>query len=236
MGDSNIFMLLWQATFVVKCVLALLVIMSIVSWSLMFQKWFHLSSARTKAAKGLADFQAAKDLREAVQALGSDTTSPVYSVAQEGVAEYNRLRELGSNADILADNVRRALRQGVSMQTSQMGASLSFLATCANAAPFIGLFGTVWGIMHSFHSIGQMKTATLAAVAPGISEALVATAIGLGVAIPATMGYNLFLGMLNSIEVQLVNFAGAFLNRVQRELGATRPASQTVARIPGEKR
>ncbi len=236
MGDSNIFALIWQATFMVKCVLGLLVIMSLISWSLMFQKWFSLTAAKRKAAKGLEDFQQARDLREAVQALGSDASSPVYIVAQEGVAEYNRLREQGSSSDILADNVRRALRQGVSMQTSQMGTSLSFLATCANAAPFIGLFGTVWGIMHSFHSIGQMKTATLAAVAPGISEALVATAIGLGVAIPATIGYNLFLGMLNGIEVQLVNFAGAFLNRVQRELGATRPASTTAARVSGEKR
>ncbi len=223
MGDSNILALLWQATFVVKCVLALLIVMSITSWTLMFQKWFVLRAAHKKAVAGLDDFQRAKDLRSAVHALGHDSSSPVYVVAQEGVAEYNRLRETGGNADILADNVRRALRQGVSVQISQMGASLSFLATCANAAPFIGLFGTVWGIMHSFHSIGQMKTATLAAVAPGISEALVATAIGLAVAIPATMGYNLFLGMLNRIEVQLVNFAGAFLNRVQREVGATRP-------------
>lgn len=225
MGDSNIFMLIAQATFVVKCVLGLLVIMSLISWSMMFHKWFVLSAARKKAAKGLVDFQKAHDLREAVQVLGDDPSSPVFQVAQEGVGEYNRLREVGSNPDVLADNVRRALKQGVSAQTSAMSSSLSFLATCANAAPFIGLFGTVWGIMHSFHSIGQMKTATLAAVAPGISEALVATAIGLGVAIPATIGYNLFLGMLQGIEVQLVNFAGAFLNRVQREVSVPRQGS-----------
>ncbi|GFM36445.1 protein TolQ [Desulfovibrio psychrotolerans] len=236
MGDTNVLMLLWQATLVVKFVLLLLVCMSVMSWSLMIQKWFQLSAAKRKASEGLENFQRAKDLREAVQALGSDVTSPVYLVAQEGVAEYNRLREMGSNTDILADNVRRALRQGVSMQSSRMGSSLAFLATTANAAPFIGLFGTVWGIMHSFHAIGQMKTASLAVVAPGISEALVATAIGLGVAIPATVGYNMFLGMLNGIEVQLVNFAGAFLNRVQRELGATRPASTTVARLSGDKK
>lgn len=222
MGDSNILMLLSQATLVVKFVLGVLVLMSIMSWSMMIHKWVVLSRAKKLAAKGLDDFQSARDLREAVKVLGNNETSPVYQVANEGVAEYNRLRELGSNPDILADNVRRALKQGVSRETSRMGSSLAFLATCANAAPFIGLFGTVWGIMNSFHSIGQMKTATLAAVAPGISEALVATAIGLGVAIPATMGYNLFLGMLNSIEVQLVNFAGAFLNRVQREVSVAR--------------
>jgi biopolymer transport protein TolQ len=222
--ESNIFGLLMQATPVVKGVLSILVLMSVASWSLMLQKWIVLSSARRKAAQGLSAFTHARDLREAVQSLSGDHTSPLYQVAQEGVAEYNRLRDMQSSEDVVADNVRRALRQGVSMQTSRLSSSLAFLATCANAAPFIGLFGTVWGIMHSFHSIGLMKTASLAAVAPGISEALVATAIGLGVAIPATVGYNLFLGTLNGIEVQLVNFAGVFLNRVQRELHAAAPS------------
>ena len=224
MGDTSILSLMLQATLVVKFVLGLLIIMSLISWTVMIQKWFVLTSARRKAVEGLENFQNAKDLRSAVQALGSDASSPVYQVAQEGVAEFNRLRDVGSSSDVLSDNVRRSLKQGVSAEMSKMGASLSFLATCANAAPFIGLFGTVWGIMHSFHNIGMMKTATLAAVAPGISEALVATAIGLAVAIPATIGYNLFLGMLNGIEVHLVSFAGAFLNRVQRETSA-RPAS-----------
>lgn len=227
MGDTSVLSLMLQATFVVKCVLALLILMSIVSWTVMFQKWFLLSAAKRKSQAGLENFQSAKDLRSAVQALGADASSPVYQVAQEGVAEFNRLRDVGSGPDILSENVRRSLKQGVSAQTAKMGSSLSFLATCANAAPFIGLLGTVWGIMHSFHNIGMMKTATLAAVAPGISEALVATAIGLGVAIPATMGYNMFLGMLNGIEVQLGSFADAFLNRVQRETSATRSAAVT---------
>lgn len=221
--ESNIFGLLMQATLVVKIVLGILALMSVASWSLMLQKWITLSAAKRKAAQGLGAFTHARDLREAVQSLSGDPASPLYHVAQEGVAEYNRLRDLESSDEVIADNVRRSLRQGVSTQTSKMSSSLAFLATCANAAPFIGLFGTVWGIMHSFHAIGLMKTASLAAVAPGISEALVATAIGLGVAIPATVGYNLFLGMLNSIEVQLVNFAGVFLNRVQRELHAATP-------------
>ena len=99
-----------------------------------------------------------------------------------------------------------------------MSSSVSFLATCANAAPFIGLFGTVYGIMHAFHSIGLMKTATLAAVAPGISEALVATALGLLVAIPATVAYNAIMGALRRLEDDLGNLSGAFKNRVQREL------------------
>ncbi len=218
--ESNIFSLLAQATLVVKIVLGILVLMSVASWSLMLQKWIMLSAAKRRAAQGIEVFMRARDLRGAVQTLGHDQASPLYHVAQEGVAEYNRLCDLKSNEDVVADNVRRSLRQGVSIQVSQMSSSLAFLATCANAAPFIGLLGTVWGIMHSFQSIGMMKTASLAAVAPGISEALVATAVGLGVAIPATVGYNMFLGMLNGIEAQMVNFAGAFLNRVQHEIYA----------------
>ena len=104
--------------------------------------------------------------------------------------------------------------------------AMTFLATAANTAPFIGLFGTVWGIMSTFHAIGAMKSASLATVAPGISEALIATAMGLLVAIPATIGYNTFHGRLGVLETRLVNFAGMFLNRVQRELNAHRAVSR----------
>jgi biopolymer transport protein TolQ len=96
--------------------------------------------------------------------------------------------------------------------------SLSFLATCVNVAPFIGLFGTVWGIMHSFYAIGLMKRATLAAVAPGLAEALITTAIGLAVAIPASIAYNFLTRMLGRIEMALVELAGTFLKRVESEL------------------
>ena len=129
----------------------------------------------------------------------------------------------------MVDNVRRALRQGVASEMARLQHSLSLLATTANTAPFIGLFGTVWGIMNSFHSIGMLKTASLATVAPGISEALVATAIGLLVAVPATIGYNIFMGKIGEIDTLLVNFAGLFLNRVQRELNAHRPVTRTGA-------
>ncbi|MEG6506045.1 protein TolQ [Nitratidesulfovibrio sp. 1201_IL3209] len=229
MDNTSILSILSQATLVAKFVLALLVLMSIGSWTLMFQKWFALKAAQRKAADGLDRFQKARDLREAVQSLGGDAASPLYHVAQQGVAEFNRLKEAGSSGDVVADNVRRSLRQGVGNEMTRLSASLSFLATAANTAPFIGLFGTVWGIMHSFHAIGQMKSASLATVAPGISEALIATAIGLFVAIPATVGYNIFLGMISNIEVQLVNFAGAFLNRVQREINAHRGAGRPSA-------
>ena len=141
--------------------------------------------------------------------------------------DLNVPKELGNDSEVVVDNVRRALRQGVASEMSRLQSSLSLLATAANTAPFIGLFGTVWGIMSSFHSIGMLKTASLATVAPGISEALVATAIGLLVAVPATIGFNIFMGKIGQVDTLLVNFAGVFLNRVQRELNAHRPVTRT---------
>ena len=211
-----------QATLVAKLVLVFLLVMSMSSWTLIIYKWITLGSAKKKALSGIERFTNARDLRDAVQSLGGDASSPLYHVAQQGVAEFNRLKEAGNSGDVVADNVRRALRQGVNQSMSKLQTSISFLATTANTAPFIGLFGTVWGIMYSFHQIGLQKSASLATVAPGISEALIATAVGLFVAIPATIGYNSFLSSMQAIESELVNFAGVFLNRVQRELNAYR--------------
>lgn len=224
--DLSILSLLAQATLVAKAVLVVLVIMSVASWALMFRKWLNIRSAMKKAADGMDRFNHARDLREAVQALGGDPDSPLYTVAHEGVTEFNRSKEAGNTEDVVVDNVRRSLRQGVDMEMTRISKSLPFLATSANTAPFIGLFGTVWGIMSTFHAIGAMKSASLATVAPGISEALIATAMGLLVAIPATVGYNSFSGQLGVLETRLVNFAGMFLNRVQRELNAHRPVSR----------
>lgn len=218
--DMNIFALLSQATLVAKAVLVILLIMSVASWAMMIRKYVGIRSALAKAETGMDQFDNARNLREAVQVLGADPASPLYTVAHEGVTEFNRSKEAGTSEEVVVDNVRRSLRQGVDLEMTRISGSLSFLATCANTAPFVGLFGTVWGIMHTFHSIGAMKSASLATVAPGISEALVATAMGLVVAIPATVGYNSFNGRLGVLETRLVNFAGMFLNRVQRELNA----------------
>lgn len=220
--EKGVLDIMLEATLVAQLIMLLLLVMSVSSWTMIIHKWITLSRARKRAEEGLVRFTNARDLREAVQSLGGDASSPLYHVAQQGVAEFNRLKEAGNSGDVVADNVRRALRQGVTESMSKLSSSVSFLATAANTAPFIGLFGTVWGIMHSFHQIAQMKTASIATVAPGISEALIATAVGLFVAIPATVGYNSFLGMMQTIEGELVNFAGVFLNRVQRELNVYR--------------
>ncbi|MBS5049452.1 MAG: protein TolQ [Desulfovibrionaceae bacterium] len=220
--EYSVFSLFLNATLLVKLIMGLLVCLSIYSWAIIIGKWVTLHSAHGKASEGLERFENARDLRQAVQSLGGDPSSPLYAVAQQGVLEFNRSKEAGASEEVVVDNVRRALHQGVGMELGRLNRSLSVLATAANTAPFIGLFGTVWGIMNSFHAIGLMKSASLATVAPGISEALIATAIGLAVAIPATIAYNLFLGRLGGIETLLVNFAGAFLNRVQREINVQR--------------
>ena len=227
--EFSLLSMISQASLVAKAVLALLLLMSVASWGLMIQKSFSLGAAERKAVQGMARFESAASLREAVQSLGADPTSTLYYIAHQGVQEFNRSKELGNSSEVVVDNVRRALRQGVASELARLQRSLSFLATTANTAPFIGLFGTVWGIMGSFHSIGMLKSASLATVAPGISEALVATAIGLAVAVPATIGFNIFMGKLSQIDTRLVNFASIFLNRVQRELNAHRPVQRTGA-------
>ena len=227
--NYSIFSLFSGATLVVKLIMGLLACMSLLSWAVIIGKWVSLRSAGAKSGAGLERFQGARDLRQAVQSLGGDPSSPLYAVAQHGVREFNDSKEAGVSEEVVVDNVRRALHQGVSLELARLNSSLAVLATTANTAPFIGLFGTVWGIMNSFHAIGMMRSASLATVAPGISEALVATAIGLAVAIPATIAYNLFLGRLNRIETFLVNFAGEFLNRVQREINIQQTAGRGAA-------
>ncbi len=218
----DLFEMLRHATVVVKFVIVLLVAMSLISWSIIFYKIKSLRRARRQAVQDFKRFQAAPDLGSAVQILARGPDSPLYPLAYQAVAELKRLEgavmPAAQKSRIAMDNLRRVLRQNINLSLENLTATLPFLATCASTAPFIGLFGTVWGIMHSFHAIGVTKSASLATVAPGLSEALLVTAIGLAVAIPASIAYNFFRGVLGSIEVELVNFAGAFLNRVQREL------------------
>jgi biopolymer transport protein TolQ len=116
------------------------------------------------------------------------------------------------------DNVQRALRRATATEMTRMTQMVPFLATTGNAAPFIGLFGTVWGIMNSFHSIGQKGSANLAVVAPGISEALVATAAGLAAAIPAVVAFNFFMSKIRVVESELHSFSADFLNIIERDI------------------
>jgi len=220
--DSDILTLLTGATLAVKLVMIFLGLMSLWSWTIIFFKFFTIGSARKKVMRGYDSFMDAGDLASGLKAIGTKDDSPLARVSTLAVAEFRLLEKAEVNRErkrlLVKDTLRRVLKQGITKEMRVLTRNLPFLATCANAAPFIGLFGTVWGIMHSFHSIGLAQSAALATVAPGISEALIATAIGLLVAIPATIFYNYFLGKLNEVETGLIDFAGAFLNRAEREI------------------
>lgn len=223
------------ATPVVKSVLLILLVMSVVSWAIILYKIFLLNRVKRALGREMEAFKRAKDLGTGLRKLKNGRRSILYSIGVHAVTEIKSLEKSGLNpasrVKISADNVRRVLRQAVSQEVDSLAYALSFLATCANSAPYIGLFGTVWGIMHAFQSIGLQQSAALAAVAPGIAEALIATALGLAVAIPASIAYNAFLGQLNAIENELVNYAGAFLNRAQREIpwmSASKESQQTI--------
>lgn len=221
LAETNILNLITGATLAVKGVMLLLAVMSLWSWTIIFYKVFSILSARRKVLAGYEAFIAADDLSTGMKSLGGKH-SPLSTVSSMAVKEFRKLEKAELDRDrkrmLVKDTLRRVLRQGISAEMRRLTRNLPFLATCANAAPFIGLFGTVWGIMHSFHSIGLQQSAALATVAPGISEALIATAIGLGVAIPATIAYNFFLGKLSEVETGMIDFAGAFLNRAEREI------------------
>jgi len=222
LGDGDILTLLMGATLAVKMVMLFLGVMSLWSWTIIFYKIVTIRSARRKVLTGYETFMGANDLTRGLKALGTKEDSPLVRVSTLAVKEYRLLEKADVNRErkrmLVKDTLRRVLKQGISKEMRGLTRNLPFLATCANAAPFIGLFGTVWGIMNSFHSIGLAQSAALATVAPGISEALIATAIGLLVAIPATIFYNYFLGRLNEVESGMVDFAGAFLNRAEREI------------------
>lgn len=215
--DSIIHAIL-QATLVSKAVLVLLVVMSLASWAFMIGKCRMLRAAQKYSEAALAKLDRADDLGTALRVLAEDREGPFFSITVRGVREFNRISKTGDAEKLLNDNVRRSLRHGIAEEMGRLKSSLSLLATAANTAPFIGLFGTVWGIMYSFQSIALMKSVSLATVAPGIAEALIATAMGLFVAIPATMGYNMFRAKITLIEGECVNFAGLLLNRMQHEV------------------
>lgn len=211
-----------EASLVGMAVLLILFLMSMGSWFVIIFKTMNLARARKRIEAEQRAFVEARDMASAMSALGRDNASSLYRIAQSAVRELKRIEaskiDVKIKARLAKDNMRRALRQGVASEMTAMDSYMSFLGTCANATPYIGLLGTVWGIIVAFRSIAALKTAAITAVAPGMAEALVATAFGLAVAIPSTIAYNAIQGMLSRIETELVNFAGVFLNRIQREM------------------
>jgi len=212
------------ADIVVKIVLSVLAYFSVVSWAIIFYKFREIRRASRDSERFLDFFWAKKRFDVIGQGLKDYGHSPLTVLFREGYQELlkgSRRREPGEEPSFTADlggaeNVGRALRRATTLETHRLEKFLTFLATTGSTAPFIGLFGTVWGIMTSFHGIGKTGSASLAVVAPGISQALVATAIGLVAAIPAVMGYNHFLNKVNVLIGEMDNFSQEFLNIVER--------------------
>ncbi len=211
-------------------VMLTLLIFSLMSWAIIFMKFLLFRKVQIDRGLFLDSFWSSNNLKEANTAAKDFQFSPEASVFMAGFSELQKINRSRNkkNDDIASetldmqlatmDNLKRAIRKAESEEVSQLGKTLPFLATTGSATPFIGLFGTVWGIMASFHDIGLRGSASLAVVAPGISEALVATAAGLAVAIPAVIFYNYYSSKLTNIDYEIQNFSTDFLNLVERDL------------------
>lgn len=210
---------------VVKLVLLILVYFSLVSWAIIFYKASVIQRAIKDSDRFLDFFWKKKRFDVVGQGIKEFSHSPLATLFREGYHEMLQLKKKSADLDEPGDfslkmdtteMVGRALRRATTQETQRLEKYLTFLATTGSTAPFIGLFGTVWGIMDAFHGIGTTGSASLAVVAPGISEALVATAIGLAAAIPAVMGYNHFLNKVNILIGEMDNFSQELLNIVGR--------------------
>ncbi|MDD3250748.1 MAG: protein TolQ [Smithellaceae bacterium] len=222
--DSLLGMIL-DAGLMVKFVLLILLVFSIVSWTIIFIKLRTYRRIRLENEAFDADYQEStklSDLLPAAKKYSSSTTAEVFRAGYTEMTKANRMsRDTAKSEEISLsslDNVERALNRSASTEMTKLESTLEFLATTGSASPFIGLFGTVWGIMETFKSIGARGSATLAVVAPGISEALIATAAGLAAAIPAVIFYNYFLNKSRVMVQEMDNFADEFLNIVERYL------------------
>jgi biopolymer transport protein TolQ len=213
-----------------QLVMLTLLIFSLVSWTIVIMKTRLFKKVRLDSEDFLESFWNSANLNEANTAAAEFEYSPQAAVFIAGFSELQKINKIRNRKDdhrgnetlemqlATMDNLKRAVIKTSSQKLSQLGSGLPFLATTGSATPFIGLFGTVWGIMASFHDIGQRGSASLAVVAPGISEALVATAAGLAVAIPAVIFYNYFSNKLDLVDGEVSTFSTDFLNLVERDL------------------
>jgi biopolymer transport protein TolQ len=210
---------------VVQAVLVLLMGFSVVSWAIIFMKRQQVRRAERESDRFIDIFWEAKNLTAINTASLDLKESPVAQVFRAGYQELVRLtrakRQVNPGEEMSTDlggveNVERAMKRAATQEITKLERSLTFLATTASSAPFIGLFGTVWGIMNAFRGLSVTQSSSIQAVAPGISEALIATAIGLAAAIPAVIAYNHFAGQIRVLSAEMENFASEFLNIAER--------------------
>ena len=208
-----------QTGWVGKTVLAILLFFSVTSWAVIFIVWRRFRRSARASRRFTAAFRKAKRLADVQAVTSTSTQSSLVGLFRAGYAEIEaQLAHAQGGAQMIRslDSVERSLLRASRIESARLGRFMSFLATTAAAAPFIGLFGTVWGIMDSFANIGSMGTTSITAVAPGISEALINTAAGLFAAIPALLAYNQFVARLRSARGEMEDFTLEFLNLTER--------------------
>jgi biopolymer transport protein TolQ len=221
--DMSILHLVLNASVVVQFVMLLLMVVSVSSWAAIFRKLFSLNKVKSLNEDFEREFWSGISLNDlyAAAAKNARQCGPMERIFASGMREYQKLRERHiTDSATLMDGARRAMRASYQREMDVLETNLSFLASVGSVSPYVGLFGTVWGIMHAFTGLASLQQVTLATVAPGIAEALVATAIGLFAAIPAVVAYNRFARDIDRIAIRLETFIEEFSNILQRNVGA----------------
>jgi biopolymer transport protein TolQ len=220
-ADLEIWTLIVGASLVVKAVLLLLIAVSFLSWMFIFSKWFAIRRARAQTEGFEREFWGGNDLNLLYQGAVNNrhTIGSLERIFESGFREFTKLRNQRGTTDpsVMVDGARRAMRATYQREMDHLERHLAFLASTGSVSPYVGLFGTVWGIMHSFKSLANVQQATLAQVAPGIAEALVATAIGLFAAIPAVVAYNRYSHQIDRLAIRFESFMEEFSNILQRQ-------------------
>jgi biopolymer transport protein TolQ len=220
--DLSILQLVLGASWVVQLVMLLLLVVSITSWAAIFRKLFSLRRVKSLNDDFEREFWSGTSLNDLFSSAAQNAklAGPMERIFASGMREYQKLRERRiGDAGTLLDGARRAMRASYQRELDVVETHLSFLASVGSVSPYVGLFGTVWGIMHAFTGLGALQQVTLATVAPGIAEALVATALGLFAAIPAVVAYNRFARDIDRVAIKLETFIEEFSNILQRNLG-----------------
>ncbi len=224
---NDIVQMVFHAGPMVKFVLLLLFFFSLTSWTIIFMKLRLFKKFKDENERFLELFSSSREISKVYLQSKIFNFSPLAKIFRTGYAEFNRSKMLQGNPDEdkglqsqqqIVDHVHRAAKKVLFAQSSRLEKGLTFLATTGNASPFIGLFGTVWGIMTSFRSIGMKGSASLAVVAPGIAEALIATAAGLAAAIPAVVAFNYFNNRMRTTQTEMGNFISDFVGSLDKGL------------------
>jgi biopolymer transport protein TolQ len=207
--DLSIISLVVHASLLAQAVMALLLLLSLLSWTHIFRKIFSIRRARVQTERFERDFWSGGDLQALYQSALNNRhqTGALERIFESGMREYLKASEKGlTDAGAILDGARRAMRASYQREMDNLETNLAFLASVGSVSPYIGLFGTVWGIMNAFRGLSNVQQATLASVAPGIAEALVATAIGLFAAIPAVVAYNRFVHDVDRLSIRFESF------------------------------